>query len=144
MALTPKRKKFAREFVKCGNQSEAFRRAFNCKNMKPETITQRAYELMKNSEVKAMIEKLQDKVDKKNIADAQEIQETLTKLLRGEIKEECIAVESVGDYQSKAIIVKKQVTPKDRIKAGELLAKLQGEFNINLKITEPPVIQDDI
>lgn len=144
MALTPKKKKFADEFFKCGNQSEAYRRAYNCKNMKPETITENASRLMRDNDVAARIQKLQDKVDKKNIADAQEIQETLTKLLRGEIKEECVAVESVGDYQSKAIIVKKQVTPKDRIKAGELLAKLQGEFNINLKITEPPVIQDDI
>lgn len=142
--LTPKKKKFADEFFKCGNQSEAYRRAYNCKKMKPETITENASRLMRDKDVSARVQKLQDKLDKKNIADAQEIQETLTKMLRGEIKEECVAVESIGDYQSQAIIIKKTITPKDRIKAGELLAKIKGEFNITIKLPEPPIINDDI
>ena len=142
--LTPKKKKFADEFFKCGNQSEAYRRAYNCKKMKPETITENASRLMRDKDVSARVQKLQEKIDRKTIADAQEIQETLTKMLRGEIKEECVAVESIGDYQSQATIIEKAITPKDRIKAGELLAKIKGEFNITIKLPEPPIINDDI
>ena len=59
MALTPKKNKFAEEFVKCGNQSEAYRRAYNCKNMKPETITENASKLMRDNDVITRVKELQ-------------------------------------------------------------------------------------
>lgn len=144
MALTPKKKKFADEFLKCGNQSEAYRRAYNCKNMKPVTITEAASKLMRDYDVITRIKEQREKLNKSNIADAQEIQETLTKLIRGEIEEECISSLGKGNGVFEPIKVKKEISPKDRIKAGELLAKMSGAFNINLNVKDVPVIQDDI
>jgi phage terminase small subunit len=142
--LTPKQEKFCREFIKCGNASEAYRKAYNCDNMKPETINVKACELLKNGNITVRVQELDKEKKNEAIADAQEIQETLTRLLRGEEQEECVAVESIGDYQSRATIIKKQVTPKDRIKAGETLAKMRGYFDITIKLDNKPIIKDDI
>ena len=87
---------------------------------------------------------MSEEIKNENIADAIEIQETLTKLLRGEIKEECVVVEGCGVGESLASIVKKQVTPKDRIKAGETLAKMRGYFDLKIKVENVPIIIDDI
>ena len=95
--LTPKREKFCQEMAKLGNQRHAYKKAFNCQNMKDETIDNNAYKLMQNNEIKTRIQELSDKIESKNIADAQEIQETLTKLMRGEIQEECVTVEQAID-----------------------------------------------
>ena len=142
--LTPKQENFCREFIKCGNASEAYRKAYNCQNMKPETINVKACELLKNGNITVRVQELDKEKKNEAIADAQEIQETLTRLLRGEEQEECVAVESIGDYQSRATIIKKQVTPKDRIKAGETLAKMRGYFDITIKLDNKPIIKDDI
>lgn len=144
MTLTPKQEKFCQEYVQCGNASEAYRRAYNAVNMKTATINKRSGELMQNGAVAGRISEINEEIKSKAIASAEEVQELLTKLLRGEINEECVVVESVGDYQSEARIVKKQVTPKDRIKAGEALAKMRGYYNINLNLNDKPVIIDDI
>lgn len=142
--LTPKQEKFCQEYIQCGNASEAYRRAYDAKNMKPETINKRSGELIQNGAIKGRIENLNAEIKSKAIASAEEIQETLTKLLRGEIEEECVTVEGIGEGHSKARIVKKQVTPKDRIKAGETLAKMRGYYNINLNVNDKPTIVDDI
>lgn len=142
--LTPKQEKFCREFIKCGNASEAYRKAYNAENMKPETINRKASELLDNGKITARVQELDKEKKNEAIADAQEIQETLTRLLRGQEQEECVAVESIGDYQSRATIIKKQVTPKDRIKAGETLAKMRGYFDITIKLDNKPIIKDDI
>lgn len=145
--LTEKQKAFCREFINCGNKTEAYKRAYNAENMKPKTISRKAQELFENDTdgiLTAYISELDKQKDNSKIADAQEIQETLTRLLRGEINEECVAVESIGDYQSRATIIEKQVTPKDRIKAGETLAKMRGYFDLKLRIENVPIIEDDI
>ena len=65
----------------------------------------------------------------KNIATAQEIQEFLTKQMRGEEVEECVVVEGVGDGRSQATTINKKITPKDQQKAAETLAKIKQLFN---------------
>lgn len=61
MALTPKRQSFAMAYVETGNASEAYRRAFDAENMKPETIKKRASELLANGDVKGTVAELQAK-----------------------------------------------------------------------------------
>lgn len=64
--LTPKREKFARKFVECDNASEAYRHAFNSEKMKPETVTNNAYNLLKRSDVAAMVTELKAKIEKRH------------------------------------------------------------------------------
>ena len=56
---TVKKDKFARLVVELGDQSDAYRGAYNAKNMKPETVRKRAYELMKDGYVAGRIAELQ-------------------------------------------------------------------------------------
>lgn len=142
--LTPKQEKFCQEMAKLGNQRQAYKNAFNCKKMKDKTIDVKASELMKNGKVTVRLKELAEETKSKNTAEAQEIQEYLTQVIRGQIDEDCIVVESIGDYQSRARNVKKQVTPKDRIKACETLAKMRGYFDLTIKIDNAPTIIDDI
>lgn len=139
MTLRPKQEKFCQEFIKCGNASEAYRQSYNTEKMKTETINRKAKELMDNGKITARIAELNEEIKNDNIADAIEIQETLTRLLRGEISEECVTVESVGVGYSEAKIIEKQVTPKDRIKAGEILAKIRGYFELDNKQKQAPL-----
>lgn len=138
MTLTPKKKKFADEFVKCGNQSEAYRRAYNCKNMKPETVTQRASELIKDSDVTARVKELQEKTEKKNILSAQQLQEELTSYILDEKEEECIVSQNNCDKSSTVFKMTKKVQPKDKLKAIELLCKLAG-YNLEKGEISAPV-----
>lgn len=124
--LTPKREKFCQEMAKLGNQRQAYKKAYNCENMKDETIDNNAYKLMQDNEIITRLKELSDEIKNANIADAQEIQEALTRLIRGEVKEE---VPMVIDNELE--MARKQVTPKDRIKAAETLAKMRGYFDMN-------------
>lgn len=138
MALTPKKNKFAEEFIKCGNQSEAYRRAYNCKNWKPESITQKASELMKDVDVLSRVKELQEKTEKKNILSAQQLQEELTRYILDEKEEECIVTEGIGEGCSQARKISKKVQPKDKLKAIELLCKLAG-YNLEKGEVNAPV-----
>ncbi len=142
--LTPKQEKFCQEMSKLGNQRLAYQNSYSAKNMSEKSIDREASVLMKNPKVTQRLKELSEEIKSKNIADAVEIQTMLTKILRGEESEECVAVEGTGDGCSEARIVTKQVTPKDRIKACETLAKMRGYFDLTIKIDNAPTIVDDI
>lgn len=144
MALTPKQEKFCQQMAKLGNQYKAYCKAYSTKRMKRETIDNNAYKLMQNNEIITRLKELGCETKNKNIADAQEIQEYLTRVMRGQVQEECVTVEGTGEGTSEARIIEKQVTPKDRTKAAETLAKMTGCFEVKLKIENTPIIQDDI
>ena len=47
--LTLKQERFVHSYIETGNASEAYRRAYNCENMKPETIKRNAHALLANN-----------------------------------------------------------------------------------------------
>lgn len=49
--LTPKQEAFCLAYLETGNASEAYRRAYDAENMKPETINVKACELLQNGKV---------------------------------------------------------------------------------------------
>ena len=59
----------------------------------------------------------------KRIADAKEVLEYLTRVIRNEEKEEVVVTVNVGDFQTEIKKVKKELSAKDKIKAAELLGK---------------------
>ncbi len=56
--MTPKQEKFCQAYVETGNASEAYRQAYDAENMKPQTINQRAHDLMENGKIAVRIEAL--------------------------------------------------------------------------------------
>lgn len=57
MALTPKQEKFIQGVVSGMTYSDAYRAAYNCARMKPETVNNKAYELMHKGDISARVEK---------------------------------------------------------------------------------------
>lgn len=60
MALTQKQENFCAEYVKCGNAAKAYRSAYKCEKMKPETVWVNASRLMSDTKVSLRIEELRD------------------------------------------------------------------------------------
>ena len=71
--LTPKQAKFAVIYVKESNATEAYKKAYNCVNMKPATINRNAKALLDNNKIATRINELRNKIDKKNIYELQAI-----------------------------------------------------------------------
>jgi len=67
MNLTPKQEAFCLAYLETGNASEAYRRAYDAANMKPEVISVKACELLKNGKVSVRIEELQSEVSERAI-----------------------------------------------------------------------------
>ena len=113
--LSPKQQAFVEHYAACGNATEAARRA-GYKN--PNKVSA---ENMVKIGIQSVIQEITESSKQQRIATAVERQEFLTTMMRGEIEGE----------------------PKDRIKACELLGKMQGDFieKQEVSIKKPPDIE---
>lgn len=57
--LTPKQEKFCQLYIELGNASEAYRQAYDCKKMKPESIHVNAAQLLESTKVALRMGELQ-------------------------------------------------------------------------------------
>ena len=67
MGLTIKQEKFCNYYIETGNASEAYRRAYDCKNMSEKAIWENASKLLNNTKVAPRVKELQDEL--KDISD---------------------------------------------------------------------------
>lgn len=58
MSLTPKQEAFCLAYLETGNASEAYRRAYNAENMKPESINRKAKDVIDNVKIAARLAEL--------------------------------------------------------------------------------------
>lgn len=84
--------------------------------------------LLTNPDIQNYLKTLQEEHASAKIADAREMQEVLTSIIRQEMEEENIVVEGCGDGVSEAVIKKKKSSHKDVLKAIDLLGRMQGAF----------------
>ncbi len=131
MELTEKQKRFVDYYIELGNATQAAIKA----NYPQKTAANTGSKLLKNKKVALELKKRMELLESERIADANEVLKYLTSVMRGEVCEETVVVEAKGDFESKARVVKKQVTPKDRNKAAELLAKRHGLLSDRLELT---------
>lgn len=105
----------------------------------------RSYELLENVGIKNYIEEKMKEIESKRIAKAEEVLAFLSSSLRGEVLEEVISTETI-DGMIKPVILKKQLSAKDRIKAAELLGKRYALFTekVDLEGNVGVTIIDDI
>lgn len=83
--LTPKMEKFWTEYLDCGNATEAYRRAYDTKNMKPETINKRASELLAHREISGRIKQVQEASISAAVMTRQEAMERLSSFARTDL-----------------------------------------------------------
>jgi phage terminase small subunit len=82
--LTPKQKAFADYYIECGNQTESARRA----GYSERTAAVIGNENLKKPNVIKYISERQKQIDDSRIADAAEILQYFTSVMRGEVKDQ--------------------------------------------------------
>ena len=145
MKLTEKQKAFCDYYIESLNATESYKKAY------PNVTKQRTAEsagnrLLSNVEVKKYIDERLEQIQSERIADAAEVMEYLTRVIRNEENEEVVVTVNVGDFQTEVKKVKKELSAKDKIKAAELLGKRYRLFTdkVELESNEMITIIDDI
>jgi phage terminase small subunit len=142
--VTDKQKKFCDEYLIDCNATRAYKAAYpNVKKDSSAAVC--AAKLLRIAKVKEYIDEQLEKISSEKIADAKEVMEYLTSVLRGESIAEIVVIEGDGDGCSSARRMDKAPDEKERLKAAELLGKRYGLFkdNVNLEV-EPVVIVNDL
>lgn len=133
--MTDKQKIFADEYLIDLNATRAYKVAYpRVKN--DATAAAAAARMLRNVKVKKYIDEQLEKLHNERTADAQEVLEYLTSVLRGESSAEEIVVEGCGDGCSEAKIMEKGPSEKERLKAAELLGKRFGLYTEKVEVKD--------
>lgn len=109
--LTPKQEKFCILFAKYGDGTKAYIEAYNCKNKV--TARTNAHKNLQKPIIKAFLDELMKGSKENSIASANEVLEYLSKVMRGEEKDQFGL----------------EVSIQDRTKAADLLLKRYKAFD---------------
>ena len=144
MKLTIKQKAFADDYIELGNATEAYIKA-GYKASKRDIAEVEGCKLLRNPKVEAYLKEREKQIESDRIAKAEEVLAFLSASLRGEVLEEVVSTESI-EGMIKPVILKKQLSAKDRIKAAELLGKRYAVFTekVDLEGNVGVTIIDDI
>lgn len=130
MKLTAKQRRFCEEYIVDCNATQAAIRA----GYKEKYAHTNANKLLQNTTLKQYIDELLEKIRNNNIADATEVMEYLTSVVRGKSSSEIVVVEGVGEGCSIARNMQKAPDEKERLKAAELLGKRYGLFTDKVEV----------
>lgn len=125
--MTEKQKRFADEYLKDCNATRAYKAAYpNVKSNSAARVN--SSKLLTNANIQNYIDKQLEALHDERTADAGEVMEYLTSVLRGESSSEVVAVEFVGNGISRAKKIQKAPDEKERLKAAELLGRRYRMF----------------
>lgn len=135
--MNARQKKFCDEYlIDCNATQAAIRAGYS-----PKTAKSIGNENLTKPDLKAYIDEQLELLHSKRTADAQEVLEYLTSVMRGEHMEQTLQL--VGDGVQ--TITDIDVSAKERLKAAELIGKRYGMFKDNVGIDlEPVVIVNDL
>lgn len=122
MKLTAKQQRFCDEYLIDLNATQACIRA----GYSEKTAYSQGQRMLKKVEVQNYIEERMKEKENSLIATQDEVLQYLTSVLRGESVSEIVVVEGIGEGCSEARTMDKRPDEKERLKAGELLAKRYG------------------
>ena len=120
MRMTEKQKRFCDFYIETGNAKEAAIRA----GYSEKTAKQIGQENLTKPDLRAYIDERLAELKNERTADAQEVLEYLTAVMRGEYKEATL----IGVGEGAQAVVDFDVGAKDRLKAAELLGKRHALF----------------
>lgn len=136
--MTDKQKRFCDEYlIDCNATQAAIRAGYSKK-----TAHAIGDENLKKPEIKGYIEEKLTEISSRKTADAREVMEYLTAVMRGEHTEQVLRLVGNGTQRIDTM----NVTEKDRLKAAELIGKRYGLFkeNVNVEGAMGVTIVDDI
>lgn len=127
--MTEKQMLFAEEYLKDLNATRAYLSVY--KNVKNERVAQAcASKLLSKAIIKDYIDKRLEKIHDEKTADAKEVIEYLTSVMRGESKSEVLSLCGSGCQE----VIEKKPEERDRLKAAELIGKRYGLFTDRFQI----------
>lgn len=124
--MTEKQKRFCDEYIVCLNAAQAAEAAGYSRRT-ARSIGQR---LLTNVDIKTYIDAALARLQAENVADAQEVMEYLTSVMRGESQSSVLCL--IGDGMQETI--EKRPDEKERLKAAELLGKRYGLYTDKVDI----------
>lgn len=139
--MNAKQRRFADEYITCLNATQAAIKA----GYSQKTARQIGQRLLTYVDIKLYIEAELEKIHEEKTADAKEVMEYLTSVLRGKSKSHVVVVEGVGEGCSTARIILKNPDERERLKAAQLIGKTFGMFKDSISVElEPVQIVNDI
>lgn len=103
--LTAKQEQFVKNIIEGMSQADAYRAAYNCSKMSDNAIYVNASKLMADDKVALRVQELREQLVKPSILTAQQRLEWLT-----------------------GVIMSKEESTADKLKAADLMNKMQGEY----------------
>lgn len=139
--MTDKQKRFADEYLIDCNATRAYKAAYPS-TKKDVTARVNGSKLLTNANIKAYIDEQLEKIHDEKTADAKEVMEYLTSVMRGEHSDEVLRMDGDSVQVKDSLIA----ATKDRLKAAELLGKRYGLFTDKLNVSgeAPVIIVDDL
>lgn len=137
VAMNARQKRFCDEYlIDCNATQAAIRAGYS-----PKTAKVTGAKMLTNANLKAYIDEQLERIHNEKTADAQEVLEYLTTVMRGQHTEQTLQL--IGDGVQKIADI--DVSAKERLKAAELIGKRYGMFKDNVGIDlEPVVIVNDL
>ena len=111
--LTPKQEKFCRAIADGFSQSDAYRKAYDCKKSTPKTVQEKASVMMRQDKVKARVAELRRKLEEKDLWKREDSVRTLIEIIQ-------------KDFEAKAA---------DKIRAVAELNKMHGWQSSTVDLT---------
>lgn len=138
MSINYKQEQFCLHYAQTGNATESYKKA-GYKSKNEASANASAIRLLGNVKIQARLQELHEEMASHKIANAAEIQERLTSILRGELQEEVVVTEGIEKGITEARIILKKPSNADVIRAAQTLAKMQGAFdnNVNVNLVVP-------
>jgi len=135
--MNAKQKRFCDEYlIDCNATQAAIRAGYS-----PKTAYSIGQENLKKPELKNYIDEQLERIHNEKTADAQEVLEYLTAVMRGEHTEQVLKLIGEGVQTVTDI----DVAARERLKAAELIGKRYGMFKDNVGVDlEPVVIVNDL
>lgn len=135
--MNAKQKRFCDEYLIDYNATQAAIRA----GYSPKTAKQIGQENLTKPDLKKYIDEQLEQIHSEKTADAQEVLEYLTAVMRGEHTEQVLKLIGEGVQTVTDI----DVSARERLKAAELIGKRYGMFKDNVNVDlEPVVIVNDL
>ena len=136
--MTDNQRRFCDEYLIDCNATRAYKAAYP--RIKSDGAARAcSSKLLTNANVKAYIDERLEQISSAKAADAKEVIEYLTSVMRGQSTAEVVVIEGQGDGYSEARRMDKAPDEKERLKAAELLGKRYGLFTdkVDLEMVQP-------
>ena len=126
--MTENQKRFADEYLIDCNATRAYMAAYPAVKREAAAAVN-GCKLLRNAKIKAYIDEQLERIRSGKVADAREVLEYLTAVMRGESESSVVVVEGQGEGISSAREISKTPDEKERLKAAELLGKRYSLFS---------------